>query len=774
MYDLSEIKHFYRSFLGRLFIIIVALLFVLASTLIAMHYQNHMAKVDEKIKAHSEFIMSTSVTQLEQHLVVFTMAERLLSEIPENITVEHVKNVNKVTFSHFPYYLTTQFFLLDDKQQLTPLLNNQKAVVKTPKNISELGLKQTLRTNQLLISVPYAVAEDNTLRLPISYLTQLKNSQHPILISIEVDLNSQHNPWRYDILDRDMEILVTQKSAMPNQYWSLFHTSPKSLHGNKPHLYGQQMPAKFVDYVNQSVKKITGRTVDRYKQSDGISIYTNRTLGIPHVRVGISYNNAFNTFVAVRLPLKAIYSEVSNFAAWVSTFCTLAIAISFFITRHLYRLDKVYKNKLYQQANFDQLTKLANRYFFDNTLVNDQAFNQGKYTLMCVDLDNFKHINDRFGRHTGDKTLQLVADRISHCCGSDALAVRTGGDEFFIILQSTDRTKSASLASNILSAISVTMILDNLKLSISASIGIYHADEIIEPQTAEIYAEIAMFEAKKLKNRYCFFDKGLAEQLHYRVDIETELKSAIQNKELYLTYQPQICTEQSAVKGLEVLLRWQNKKLGFVPPDKFIPIAEETGLIAEIGEFVIQQALHDYAKHLKFTEISLSINVSAYQLMYTPLFEILKRHVEHYQISPKCIILEVTESIFIEDKAAVQGLFDKLMAYGFLISLDDFGTGYSSLSQIRDYPIHELKIDRSFITHIHEKDQDAALLHQIVSIAKCHNILTVAEGVEIDAQHNIVRALGIDIEQGYLHAKPMEINALKAFLATQEVTQKAC
>lgn len=766
MYDLSEVKHFYRSFLGRLFIIIVALLFVFATSLIVMHFQNHMAKVDEKIKSHSEFIMSSAVTQLEQHLVVFSMAEQMLSTLPKNFSANDLANIQHVTFNNFPDYLTVQFYHVNTQYELTPILNSSQSK-RNVTTINELGIKQQLRTNQLFISVPYFVADDGTLRMPISYLTQIDSSEHQILMTVEVDLNSQHNPWRYQLLEPNMEILITQKTAVRHQYWSIYHTSPKSLHGKKPKPYSRQMPTAFVDYVNKSVKRITGRTVDLYQQDDGITIYTNRTKGIPNVRVGISYNTAFNIFVAVRLPLKAIYTEVSQFAAWVSACCMIAIIISFLITRHLYRLDLRYKNKLHQQANFDKLTQLANRYFFDNTLVHEQVHNQNHYTLMCVDLDNFKYINDRFGRHIGDKTLQIVAKRLSDCCNSIALPVRTGGDEFFVVLQSNVRDTSSALARNILDVIQQPMTFENLQLSITASIGIYHADQHVEPQTAEVYAEIAMFEAKKLRNRYCFFDKGLAEQLHSRVDIETELKHAIDREEFYLTYQPQIANKEGTVKGVEVLIRWQSKKLGMVPPDSFIPIAEETGLIASIGEFVIKQALYDYAQHLKHTEISLSINVSAYQLMYTPLFDILKRHVEHYQISPKYIILEVTESIFIEDKTAVQGLFEELLAYGFLISLDDFGTGYSSLSQIRDYPIHELKIDRSFITHIHEKEQDAALLHQIAAIAKCLNILTVAEGVEIAAQHSIVQSLGIDIEQGYLYAKPLNIDALKSYLSNQ-------
>lgn len=774
MYDLYEIKHFYSSFLGRLFIIIVALIFVLATTLVAMHYQNHLAKVDEKIRAHSEFIMDSSVTQLEQHLVVFTMAERLLSELKQPYTQQALAQINQETFANFPRYLNVSYFQLTNNQQLTALHTTRKTSAKPATNLSELGIKQVIQSNKLLFSIPYYEANDGSLRMAISYLSQLSNAQPPLLMVAEINLHSQYNPWRYNILDKGMEILVTQKPRIKDQYWSLYHTAPKSLHGDIGNAYNQPMPPAFVAYVNKSVQKATGRPVDKYLQSDGVSIYTNRTQGIANVRVGISYNTHFNTFIAVRVPLITIYNEVSNFASWIGAFGLLTIVATFFITRHLYRLDLGYKNKLYQQANFDKLTKLANRYFFDNTLVNEQIHNQGRYTLLCIDLDNFKHINDRFGRHTGDKTLQLIAERISQSCPSNALPVRTGGDEFFVILQTVDRNIRSSLARNILNAIEQSMMLDNLQLSITASIGIYHADEHIDPQTAEVYAEIAMFEAKKLKNRYCFFDKGLAEQLHQRVDIETELKHAIENKELYLTYQPQICSAHGSVKGAEVLLRWHNRKLGLIAPDKFIPIAEETGLIADIGEFVIQQALYDYAQHLKYTEISLSINVSAYQLMYTPLFDILKHHVEHYQISPNRVILEVTESIFIEDKGAVQGLFEKLMSYGFLISLDDFGTGYSSLSQMRDYPIHELKIDRSFITHIHEKDQDAALLHQIVSIAKCHDIVTVAEGIEVTAQHEIVRTLGIDIEQGYLYAKPLEIDALKAYLAANTLTQQAC
>ena len=442
------------------------------------------------------------------------------------------------------------------------------------------------------------------------------------------------------------------------------------------------------------------------------------------------------------------------------------------------------KDRLRQMAYYDSLTALPNRRLFGeqlDLLLRLAKRNEENLALLFLDLDNFKRINDSLGHSAGDRLLKEVGARLSNCVrDSDVVAhnvdsgsridvSRLGGDEFTVVLNQIDSPESAGrVAQRLIDALMQPMIIEGHELVITPSIGIAMAPgDAIDVEGLLKAADTAMYHAKSLgKNNYVFYESEMNAPGLERLRLESDLRKAVERCELELHYQPQVDTRNGAVVGAEALLRWKHPEHGLVPPFKFIPLAEEMGLIGELGEWALREAC---SQVMAFAEQGLklpkvSVNVSALQFN-RGFARTVQRILDDTGLDPATLELELTEGLLMDDASATVKSLQALKEIGVSLSIDDFGTGYSSLSYLSRFPLDELKIDRGFVTKFQESDNDASVVLAIIALAKSMNLRLVAEGVETQEQYQFLTGNGAHIIQGYLFSEPVTAEELKPLLA---------
>ncbi len=432
-------------------------------------------------------------------------------------------------------------------------------------------------------------------------------------------------------------------------------------------------------------------------------------------------------------------------------------------------------------AYHDSLTKLPNRISFEENLEHSLKFahkHSEKLAILFIDLDRFKVINDSLGHHVGDELLKEVALRIKSVLHEVNTLSRVGGDEFIVILDNVDKNEQvSSLASSILETLSTPMEIHGHTLTTSASIGIslypHDASDIV---TLVKYADSAMYRAKELgKNRYNFFTQELSSDIDYRLEIEQELRNALKNDELYLNFQPQYTLKTGIVVSAEALVRWKSEKLGQVGPDKFIPVAEDSGLIIEIGEYVFRES----CAFLKASNEAghglerIAINVSTQQFHQENIVAIFTSIVKEYGLDTKNVEIEITERYIMESTEGNISILDQLRESGFKISIDDFGTGYSSMSYLKKLPIDTIKIDKSFIDDLPDGANDVAITNAIIALSSSLNYHTVAEGIENQEQQDFLCENGCEIGQGYFFSRPLDRENFFIFMKSVQSRTKS-
>ncbi|WP_367155123.1 EAL domain-containing protein [Methylomonas sp. HYX-M1] len=423
-------------------------------------------------------------------------------------------------------------------------------------------------------------------------------------------------------------------------------------------------------------------------------------------------------------------------------------------------------------AHFDTLTGLPNRELALDRLRQAQAHAQrysGKLAVLFIDLDNFKHINDAFGHNIGDELLQIVAARFQSCVREDDTVARLSGDEFMVMLPDiADLQDVATVAQKILDVLAPACTLLDHEFYTTASIGIsifptdaVNIDDLLRT------ADTAMYQAKAAgRNSYQFFDSSMNEAAQRYSELRQALRRALERNEFRLVFQPQIHTGSGTVVGVETLIRWESAELGEVPPMEFIPVAEETGMIVEIGEWVLRKACEQGKLWLQqgFGHLRVAVNLSPRQFYDRQFTSILTRVLQDTGLPVEMLELELTESLMMQDVNAVNKQLHEIKAMGVSISIDDFGTGYSSLSYLRRFPISRLKIDRSFVNEVTSNPDDAIIAHSIISLAHSLNLCVIAEGVETEAQLAFLHRHHCNEIQGYLFCKPLSAKTMTEWL----------
>jgi diguanylate cyclase (GGDEF)-like protein/PAS domain S-box-containing protein len=429
------------------------------------------------------------------------------------------------------------------------------------------------------------------------------------------------------------------------------------------------------------------------------------------------------------------------------------------------------EERLHELARTDHLTALPNRFLLDERFAGGlaQARREGSLlAMLMIDIDRFKNINDTLGHGMGDVLLKLVGTRLKTCIRECDTLARWGGDEFVLLLPGVQDSGSAvTVAERCLTALKQPFVVEDQDLHITASIGIsISEDSDTASETLLQNADVAMYRAKA-RGGDCLmvYSLDMSAGAQSRLSMENALFSAIEKKELLLHYQPLISAKTGRLAGVETLLRWHHPEYGMVPPAQFIPMAEETGLIGAIGEWVLRTACTQmnawYARGLP--RIALSVNLSSRQFRQENVAGTIRKVLEDIGFAPENLELELTESLLMEDLASSKATLGELKSLGVAIALDDFGTGYSSLSYLKGFQLDTLKIDRTFIADLMTSEANASIVRATIGLAKGLHLRTVAEGVETRAQADFLVKHGCDVLQGFLFARPMEPAAFMSF-----------
>jgi diguanylate cyclase (GGDEF)-like protein/PAS domain S-box-containing protein len=434
---------------------------------------------------------------------------------------------------------------------------------------------------------------------------------------------------------------------------------------------------------------------------------------------------------------------------------------------------KALEAQLTHQALHDSLTGLANRALFNDRLGHALARTRrggSDLAVIVVDLDEFKLVNDTHGHQAGDAVLAQVGHRLLACIREGDTAARLGGDEFAILLEDVTPEEVAPISARILAAFDEPVAVGEGTLLVRASVGVAHGTQGLV-DTADFLgcADIAMYAAKdRGRGRLAVFEPGMRMASNERVEATAELRLAIDEGQLEVHYQPIVALPSRAIRGMEALVRWRHPLRGEVMPAEFIPLAERTGLIVPLGEFVLREACRQTrAWQLDQGDaegLTISVNLSATQLEDAGLVGAVRAALLDSGLDPACLTLEITESFLVHDAEATTARLRELKSLGVRLSIDDFGTGYSSLSYLRRFPIDEIKIDKSFVDVLGSSEPGLALAQSIVRLAHNLQLTTVAEGVEQQGQFSRLAAMGCDEAQGYLFARPLDRDAATDFL----------
>ncbi|SHF14498.1 diguanylate cyclase (GGDEF) domain-containing protein [Modicisalibacter ilicicola DSM 19980] len=499
------------------------------------------------------------------------------------------------------------------------------------------------------------------------------------------------------------------------------------------------------------------------------------TLNLPEQDLALASGSLSPERLALMIALLAI--------GLVLTTLLMTIYDAHFASRngHLATSLKKANRELKSMVSRDQLTKLPNRLLLEERLEgllvkSNARKTQREFAVFCVDLDRFKAINDSLGHHVGDELIKKVAARLQVAIRETDMVARVGGDEFMIVTEeNTGRIESVKVAQRIASSLSKGFQIGDNVVRITTSIGISLYPAHGEDKHALMtHADAAMNHAKESgRNNVQFFEPGMTLAAAKCSRLENRLRAAIESDGLSLFYQPKVSVFSGDIVGVEALLRWYDEELGNVPPDEIIPIAEDTGLILPIGEWVLRTACRQSQawQAQGYPLLMMAVNLSAIQLNNKNFVQVVKRVLEETQFPPEYLELELTESAIMQNPDRASMILRRLRELGIALSIDDFGTGYSNLAQLKRFPIDRLKIDRSFTSGVMTDVQDAAIFRAVVAMAHSLNLEIVAEGVETLEQLAFVRDLKGQQYQGYLCSKALSPEDFQVFLDSRVRTE---
>ncbi len=567
------------------------------------------------------------------------------------------------------------------------------------------------------------------------------------------------------------EVLVHLQKMVAANFASISvfdHNSPEKTYTYMVDENSSQLPAQHhtisaemqqLLLSNQKGAWLSGKPVQQLMQLEKIKLDTQHLFMLP-----LTWKDQMVGFISLgfHVPVSWREEDINRIQGYADR-----VAVALF--------TKNREELLMRQARIDALTGLPNRFLFIEQLQKEIAHTQRvqrKLAVFYIDLDRFKKINDSFGHSAGDELLREAGERLLQCVREGDTVARLGGDEFAIIISDLDSEHHLiTIAEQAIAELAKPFMINTEENIIAASLGI-----AIYPQDGSNIADlmrnsdIAMYRAKeKSGNQYVFFEESMNANVIQRATIERELRRAISEQQFVLYYQPQVDPKTGIVRGVEALIRWNHPERGIVSPDYFISIAEDTGLIAEIGHIVLVEACEQYRMWLNQGIVLeyVAVNVSVRQFRQANFFQVVETVLKNNAMPAHCLELEITESVLMDDTEIVLDMLHQLQQLGIQLSIDDFGTGYSSMSYLEQLPFDTLKIDMSFVRKIQENGEGGTIAATIAAMAHALNKKVVAEGVETQAQLDFLRNHDCELIQGYFFSRPLPAEELATFVNVQ-------
>jgi diguanylate cyclase (GGDEF)-like protein len=753
------------------FIVSVSLLSVVAAG-----YFNWKEVLEEsklELKYTNHFVSRSMDLILKKNESFLSILGQRLIEIDSNGKRDQQKKLINQFFKQHPELLG--FGLADLKGELKINLGSDEQrsrnyLQQTPGNANLFDL--ALTTDKMVIGRTYFLPSVKSWVIPLNYRLSDDNGQLVGVISTAFLLDSPHSFWSNANKNfSDIDIVFVRKDL----YRQSVSNAGKPGKIDYQELYNKPIDDKHFSDFDRRLDQQAGKRFRDLENVGGIYAIEFVNVFKQKVLIAIQYDRKRSYYIATSIPYKLLYNKIYQSSIWLFALWLIFNSTLFFFFRLNENIQKEAKENLKFQANHDRLTGLPNRRYLDQIYTQIVKDYNSEFSLLFIDLDNFKNCNDIHGHSVGDRVLKEVAKRINLTFRS-CLNIRQGGDEFIIVSRLTKEKELTMMCDEFYRLLSKPLFIGTIEFSIRASVGISRSPfDGIELEDLMRKADMAMYDAKKKSRVSVIYSNELELRTERTALIEKELSLALKRNELTIAYQPQVNAKHHQIVGMEALLRWNNPTLGMIPPDEFIPIAEVNGLINEIGEYVLNQAIVDCIKvyqslpddsYIKESprHFRISINVSVVQLVNEKFISILSRILRRHDINNIEIMLEVTESLFIEDVEKAKSVLGEINALGVGVSLDDFGTGYSSLNVLNKLPIDELKIDRSFVKDILEDQQDRRLIHSIIILSKSLGIPVLAEGVEEAQQASLLTKYGCDLFQGYFFSRPISIEDVIKFI----------
>ena len=749
-------KLFSLIFSGGLFLLVSLLYF---------SYNNIDNRYHTQLEHYTE-ILSRSVNAdfLQKEMILDIIGKQLFN----NKSYTDTKKTKKILddlLKQNPYLVS--FGLADVNGNI--LISNSKIKLKHNKNLlsdefTSCDFKRSLTSKNMIVARTYYFKNIQEWIIPLR--KAIYDDNGVILGVVIAGIKNKRNSSYLDTLrlSKNKTVVITKDFDKNNKVYRQYYSNRENISDEE--IYN-------IPISDESTISVGKKLQEKYNYSFEQLRINSKTLSIDafdsfsnQMISGITYDKKYRLWILVQGDKLDVWHAFYNILVLYVALFILVFILIFLLFDNI-ATHEIRKNKeLVFQAQHDVLTALPNRTYMYANISNWKSRHKDKYYVLYIDLDNFKNINDKFGHTVGDKILVEVSQRLKGFFKEDDMLIRQGGDEFIVLVEGVDESYLEAQVLNLITLISKVYHIDIKEFRIGMSVGVsqYPADASSIEELLSL-ADTAMYEAKKRKNSYCLFSEKMRSYNEIKADIEHELRGAIEKGEHWMVYQPQIDLE-GTLCGVEALIRWKNKKLGLIGPDKFIPVAERTGLMKELGRFILTTSLRDIKsiKLLLGVSFNLSINISVVQLIESNFLENFLEIVENEKFDKSSLTLEITESLSIEDLGEVLPLLHAIRKEGIKLSLDDFGTGYSSLSILRDLPINELKIDKSFIDNMLFDDSEKALVQTIINMGKTFKMKTLAEGVEtLDHVEELKRA-GCDIFQGYYYSKPLSKEQLTDFL----------
>jgi len=621
------------------------------------------------------------------------------------------------------------------------------------------SFKETLKSDHMVVGRTYYHDTLGTYIIPIR--KAIKDANNKVLAVMTAGIKV--NDWYLSLKETD-KIRVKYKSFLLRDSDYYFQLAPATdVHKNT--YYTKAIPKEYAENIKKIISENNNMSIEKIKDKEAVvSAKYVHFITKKEVLASIEYIKKYKLWSIVQIDCEIISIEYyKKMLPIVIIFIGIGLFL-FFLFFQLSKLAKKNRNKLERQAEHDYLTTLNNRYYLSKTFEDIVLIRP--FALIILDIDNFKTINENFGHKCGDITLNEVGLRLQKIKKDDDIIVRYSGNEFLFVRYNVNRKEAPFLANEIISELDEPYEVNGKSFILSVSLGVagYPSDGQTFDEIKK-YADIALQEAKKRKNTYMFFEDSIKRKYLRHSKIEQELKRAIENDEIYMVYQPQVRSDGS-LYGVEALVRWENRELGFIPPDEFISIAESSGMMVKLGQYIIDTSLQEIIRIQRQSDrkFQLSINISIKQFVEVDFYKNLLESIERADFDKTLLTLEVTENLFIEDIESILELLKNIQKDGIKISLDDFGTGYSSLSLLKKLPINELKIDKSFIDDV-ETDEDAVnMIKGVILIGQQLKMELLAEGIETLKQKEILCDNGCNLFQGYHFSRPLKKEALLNFL----------